>query len=145
MCGKLEVELLFGLDRSSGLLLSGGLLNANTHLAVTLELGTFLDDQLLGLDVANESGSAFENELFGAFDVALDGTCDNSSLGLDFAFNVALAFNDDFTFDVYATDDVACNANVALTADVTFQSDAIANLGDFLFTFSCHVFLVVRS
>ena len=34
-----------------------------THLAVTLENGTFLDNELLGLDVADKLGVAFEDEL----------------------------------------------------------------------------------
>ena len=63
----------------------------NAHLAVALEHGAFLDNELLGLDVPYELGRTFENHLFGAVDIALDGACNHSRLGLDFASVLYLA------------------------------------------------------
>jgi len=110
-----------------------------THVAIALENSAFLDDELLGLDVAHELGGVLENELSGAVDIAPDGTGDDRGSHLDFAFDTARAFDNEIAFDVDAALDVAGNADVALAEDVALNGDAVANLRDFLF-FIRHVF-----
>jgi len=125
--------------RCGGRSFLGGRNLIGTHVAVALENGTFLDDELLGLDVAHELGGVFENELSGAVDIALDGTGDDRGSHLDFAFYTARAFHDEVAFDIDAALDVAGNADVALAEDITLDGDAVTNLRDFLF-FIRHVF-----
>ena len=111
----------------------------SAHLAIALEHGTFLNDQELGLDVADELGRAFEDEFLGAFDVALDASGYDGIRGLDFGFDETGAFDDELAFDVDAAVHGARYADIALTADVALDIDSAADRGDFLF-FCCHVF-----
>ena len=105
----------------------------NAHLAVTLEHGTFLDNELLGLDVTHELGRTFKNHLFRAIDITLDRACNHCRLGLNFAFDVAALFDNEFTVDADASVYNTCHADIALADDVTLDGDGVADLGDFLF------------
>ena len=110
----------------------------NAHLAVALENGAFLDNELLGLDVPYELGRTFENHLFGAVDIALDGACNHSRLGLDVAFDVAALFDNEFAIDADASVYHTSNADIALADNVALDGNGVADLGNFLF-FTWHV------
>ena len=109
----------------------------NAHLAVALEHGTFLDNELLGLDVADKLGVAFEDELIG-IDIALHATGDNRRNALHFAFDIASLLDDEFAFDVDAAVDVTGDAHVALATDIALDVDGATDLGDFLFALYSH-------
>ena len=138
---KINNDIRSGLELDRFLRGRGGSwssLVTETHLAVALKDGAFLDDELLGLDVANVLGAAFEDELLGNIDVALDTAGNHCSDALDFTFDVAGLLNDEFAFDVDAAVDVTGDAHVALAADIALDVDGATDLGDFLFALYSH-------
>lgn len=117
--------------------------SGSTHLAVTLENGTFLNNQLLGLDISVESGGTFEDKLFLAFDISLNCSSNDGRNRLDFTFNATWSFNNQFAFNVDTAIYDASYADIALADDIALDLDAVSDLCDFLFTFVvCHITLL---